>query len=317
MTNPAFSGRRVALVVAGGGARGAYAAGCLSRLAEEGFEPCACSGTSIGALTVGVLAGNRNFRAGAEAAGRFWDLLSTRSPLGSYRLDVAARALLSGADGPAIFDDRPIVDAVRDFVDPSAVAAAPRTWITVTELLRPNGSLLWALVAKRHAPRWIELQALAKEQVHDYLLASAAIPFALPSRKVAGAALVDGGLVDNTPVLPLTSLRPDMIVVVKLEHGSSWWRGEFADQAILEISPSKPVQKDSGLRAWAESLLDFSPSKIAYLREMGYADAGRALRAYADWRVTSDLLRTQQDDLLDSTERMLAAGNRLLGDNKS
>ncbi|MBQ0933576.1 patatin-like phospholipase family protein [Ideonella sp. 4Y16] len=305
---------RPVLVVAGGGARGAYAAGCLTRLAELGLRPTEYSGTSIGALTVGVLAGSESFGAGVDKACRFWDMLSKKSPLGSHRPDAVARALLSCADGAAIFDDTPIADAVKDFVNLSCIASSAPTWVTVSEVLSPKNRLLLTLVSNDLRPHWINLQTLPRHQIHDYLLASAAIPFALSSRQIDGMTLVDGGLVDNIPVLPVVLGRPGLIIVIKLQHGSAWWRGGFPDQAILEISPSEPVQQGDGILPWMESLLDFSPSKIAYLRNMGYKDTERILRSFGGWHSLMRTREEEQRELIDSTRKMIDAAKRTLGD---
>jgi len=50
---------RVALVLQGGGALGAYQAGVYQALAEAGCEPNWISGVSIGAVNSAIIAGNR------------------------------------------------------------------------------------------------------------------------------------------------------------------------------------------------------------------------------------------------------------------
>jgi NTE family protein len=66
-----------ALVLAGGGARGAYEAGALSVLLPElearGQRPTVYAGTSVGAINVAVLAASHHLPA-AEAAGRLVEL---------------------------------------------------------------------------------------------------------------------------------------------------------------------------------------------------------------------------------------------------
>ncbi len=50
---------RVALVLQGGGALGAYQVGVYQALAEAGCEPNWISGVSIGAINSAIIAGNR------------------------------------------------------------------------------------------------------------------------------------------------------------------------------------------------------------------------------------------------------------------
>jgi NTE family protein len=52
--------RRVALVLAGGGARGVAHIGAIEELERQGFEISAVAGTSMGALVGGVYASNRS-----------------------------------------------------------------------------------------------------------------------------------------------------------------------------------------------------------------------------------------------------------------
>jgi predicted acylesterase/phospholipase RssA len=61
------SGRKAAVILAGGGSRGAYQAGCLRRLEEEGIEPDLIIGSSIGVCNSLVYASH-----GAEALWEFW-----------------------------------------------------------------------------------------------------------------------------------------------------------------------------------------------------------------------------------------------------
>jgi NTE family protein len=59
--------RRVAFILAGGASRGAYQAGCLKRLDEEGIEPDLVIGSSVGVCNSLVYA-----TGGAEALWAFW-----------------------------------------------------------------------------------------------------------------------------------------------------------------------------------------------------------------------------------------------------
>jgi len=68
------SGRRVALVLSGGGARGAYEAGVLSYLLEHvypklppGFEFDIVSGTSVGAIHAAFVAASAHMEPAARA----------------------------------------------------------------------------------------------------------------------------------------------------------------------------------------------------------------------------------------------------------
>ena len=63
---------KIGLVLAGGGAKGAYQAGAVKYLAEIDFVPHIIAGTSIGALNGAVLAANLPFSHAADRLNLMW-----------------------------------------------------------------------------------------------------------------------------------------------------------------------------------------------------------------------------------------------------
>jgi len=68
---------RVALVLQGGGALGAYQAGVYQALHEAGIEPDWVSGVSIGAINAAIIAGNPPERR-LERLRAFWERITER-----------------------------------------------------------------------------------------------------------------------------------------------------------------------------------------------------------------------------------------------
>ena len=68
---------RVALVLQGGGALGAYQAGVYQALHEDGMEPDWVCGVSIGAINSAIIAGNPPERR-LERLRTFWDRITSR-----------------------------------------------------------------------------------------------------------------------------------------------------------------------------------------------------------------------------------------------
>jgi NTE family protein len=68
---------RVALVLQGGGALGAYQAGVYQALHEEGMEPDWVCGVSIGGINSAIIAGNPPERR-LERLRIFWDRITAR-----------------------------------------------------------------------------------------------------------------------------------------------------------------------------------------------------------------------------------------------
>src|ERR1700674_5948503 len=70
--------RRVALVLQGGGALGAYQAGVYQALHEADIQPDWISGVSIGAINAALIAGNPPERR-MERLTAFWETITART----------------------------------------------------------------------------------------------------------------------------------------------------------------------------------------------------------------------------------------------
>src|SRR5271165_968447 len=68
---------RIALVLQGGGALGAYQAGVYQALHETGIEPDFVSGVSIGAINAAIIAGNSADRRLGKLRS-FWEMITDR-----------------------------------------------------------------------------------------------------------------------------------------------------------------------------------------------------------------------------------------------
>ncbi|ONI81549.1 hypothetical protein ALI144C_19745 [Actinosynnema sp. ALI-1.44] len=95
----------VALVLAGGGARGAYQAGVARFLAETGTPVTAVSGASIGALNGAILAAAPSLTAGAERMVEAWTYVAERTGRPPHRA-----ALTDGEEVAPDLAERPVVD---------------------------------------------------------------------------------------------------------------------------------------------------------------------------------------------------------------
>jgi len=244
---------KLAIVLSGGGARGAYEAGVLSYVLDELPKTLGrpirfdiITGTSVGAIHACFLAAT----VGAPGAGQFlaemWRSLSIgdvyrmgvgnllRMPLWLFGLQGSAIPLPvpnGGGDArlPGLFDTGPIEELVtkriawpaihrnikRGAVSALAVAATEiATGRSVVFIDSQNG----ADVGWTHDPFVI---ALPTRIGPSHALASAAIPILFPARKIDRAFYCDGGLRLNTPLAPALRLGADRVMVVGLRHRST------------------------------------------------------------------------------------------------
>lgn len=199
------------LILAGGGARGAYEAGALRFIAERfGLNFDLISGTSVGALNGAWVAASGT--AGAAEIWRFWTELSfDQVATFSLRPLVASptrwfRRKTPLGEGVGIFDPSPLYSLIQQRVDwPGLHRRIDRRellafMVSVTDVgsgrchiftdgnVRARAAATSTTVPTRIDPR--------------HCLASASIPFVFPAVAIDGRTYVDGALRQNTPISP-------------------------------------------------------------------------------------------------------------------
>lgn len=331
-TQPTFG-----LVLAGGGAKGAYHAGVLQYIVEIGLHPHIIAGTSIGALNGAILASSSNFSEGVSRLNELWNKLGqaniirpssgTVAKVASY----AAKAALptftewvieflntSGIieDTNCIFDPKPIESFLREAVNPVQLRNGIELWVAAFPSLQIPGvsyDLLMAALDLFRAQmgtkaHWLRIQdCVDDEMLYTLLLASAAIPLAFPQRSVNGQSYVDGALADNVPLGALAARGITHAIVIHLENGSVWNRHDFPNQTIIEIRPVELINKsNTPLIGDVLTLLDFNPKTISLLKQRGYEDAQYYLEPIIQTMLTVKSQRENHESLIKNTQRLLS-----------
>jgi len=205
---------RVALVLQGGGALGAFQAGAYEGLAAAGYAPDWVAGTSIGAIHAALLAGNPPERR-VEALRRFWRRISRADWLDPPRWNDPLRRSYNGFHAsfgmlqgqPGFFRPRltspwlapPGTDAALSFYD---VEALRRTLIELVDFDLLNQGVVRVSLGATHTRtgRSVYFDS-AREPIRlEHVLASAALPPAFPPVEIDGELYWDGGIVSNTPL---------------------------------------------------------------------------------------------------------------------
>lgn len=277
----------IALVLSGGGAKGAYEAGVASLLVERGVPIRLVAGSSAGALNAAMIADGRLDRLEA-----LWRGL-TRERVYSLRARVFFAGLLPGwltlltlDRAGSLFDPGPLRELIDTSLDLERIrSSSVRLLVVTTDLARRE-------------PRVFDNQTVTLEA----LMAAAAVPGAFPAVDVGGALLVDGGLTGRAPVLealaagpavaravvvmsyapeergmPPTTMRRaleeafEMGMIHQIRRDVELARLKFPGVEVQLLTPSAPL----ALRP-----LDFEPAGIARALERGRADAAACL---SDW----------------------------------
>jgi NTE family protein len=205
---------RIALVLQGGGALGAYQAGVYQALHEADIEPDWVSGVSIGAINSAIIAGNSRKRR-LERLRTFWERITDRkiwhyTPDGDVfrKARNAASTWMTVVQGqPGFFtprnpnpwlsltgaqsatsyyDTAPLRDTLEELVDFSLINdRVVRFSVGAVNVL--SGNFIYFDNAR---------EVIGPEHV----MASGALPPALPMVKIGTDHFWDGGIVSNTPL---------------------------------------------------------------------------------------------------------------------
>jgi NTE family protein len=279
-----------ALVLSGGGAKGAYEAGVAAAFVERGLPVQLAAGSSAGALNAAMIADGRLDRLEALWRGLSRDrVYALRAPVFFAGLLPGWLTLLALDRAGSLFDPQPLRELIDGALDLERVRASPVRLLVVTTDLA------------RRQPRIFDNRSLTREA----LMAAAAVPGAFPAVDVDGVLLVDGGLTGRAPVLealaaratigravvvmsyapaepgrPPTTMRRaveeafEMGMIHQIRRDVELARLKFPDVELHLLTPSAPL----ALRP-----LDFDPAGIARALARGRADARECLSGWG-WR---------------------------------
>jgi len=222
----------LAVVLSGGGARGAYEAGVLSyvfgELPRRGGPPAAydlvCA-TSVGAVNGAVLAGvAHDTERGLEGLRATWEALELEHVLqfGFRQAAGLHRVLLGGAAPKGVFDVSRLAELVRRAVDWRRMRRNLRRstlralTVTATHVATGQPVIFADRSPETALPRGLSHNAVVRgERIGpEHVLASAAIPVLFPPVRIRADLYCDGGLRLNTPMAPAVHLGADRILVI-------------------------------------------------------------------------------------------------------
>jgi NTE family protein len=227
--------RSVALVLSGGGARGAYEVGVMSYLYDElvrlrgGHLPpfdIVC-GTSVGAINGCHLAAHMaDPVSGVRRLVELWNSIRFEQVM---RFDVGQllklpRVLLGGGVASGIFDVQPMVDLITKEISWKMVARALRRGflralcVSATEVSSGRTTLFLDAPPDVPEPTGLGARVVVRREIigPQHALASAAIPLIFPPVRVGSGLYCDGGLRQNTPIAPAIRLGAEKVLVVGL-----------------------------------------------------------------------------------------------------
>ena len=199
-------GKRVALVLGSGGARGYAHIGAIDVLTERGYEIVAVSGSSMGALVGGL-----------HAAGKLDDYTEWVTSLNQR--DVL-RLLDVSLNGPGVLRLERVLARMTEYLD----------GVLIEDLPIPYTAVASDLGARREV--WFTSGPL-----ETAIRASIAIPAMITPIMVNGRLLVDGGVLNPVPMEPVMGVDADFTLAINLSGEKAH---HFGSSPTRETAAQRP-----------------------------------------------------------------------------
>ena len=191
-------GKKTALVLSGGGSRGAYEAGAWQALTELGKKFDIVTGTSVGAINGAMVA-----QGDLENTVRLWKEIETHMVF----------------DVPEGFK---MQDYAREFVKHKGASTTGLKKLMEKyydeEAIRSSDVDFGVVVVEKDTlkPHYVFKDQMKPGQIIDYVMASASIFPAVHSYEIDGVEYIDGGYADVLPVKMAADRGADEIIAVYL-----------------------------------------------------------------------------------------------------
>lgn len=249
-----------ALVLGGGGAKGAYEVGAIAALDELGIKAGSVFGASVGALHAAMYA-----QGNMDAAAALWD---------NIRLsDVVSEESLAIADDAENIFDHPekLLEFITRYAQKKGVDVSPLMDILHKlideDKIRRSGVHLGIVTTRFPSLAMVEkrLEEMETGSLIDWLMASASCFPIFPMKQVGGDRYIDGGFCDNTPVeMAVRSGARDIVAIDIGKHRSHTQYDRRPN--ITYIRTSQPLG----------GLLTLDSALSSRNRILGYNDVMRA-----------------------------------------
>ena len=184
-----------ALILSGGGARGAFQVGVWQYLREINWTPDLICGTSIGAVNAAAIGSGMSVE-------RLIDIWKTHDRSEIYRLKAlkVLSSALYGRPFKSVFDTTPMRAMLTRHLNLEALRRSPIE-IVISAVQLATGRL------HLYNQDVIEI---------DHLMASSAMPILFPWQPIRGELYWDGGVMANSPLFVALERKVEEIIVVLL-----------------------------------------------------------------------------------------------------
>lgn len=246
---------KYALVLGGGGARGAYEIGVWQALRELDIPIHIVTGTSVGALN-GCLVAQDKF----DDAVKIWEEMETHKVFDVEEND-RIRRFNTGTTG--------LEDVIRTYADETALRDSKIQFGLVTVQL-PDMT-----------PHELFVEDIPEGMLHDLIRASASFFPALAATDIDGMKFMDGGYHDVMPVDLAMQKNPDHMIAVYLD-GAGILRRKSIENAKQTLKSFRLIECRWNLG----KILDFDTDNSKRIMRLGYLDAMKSFDRYEGVKYT-------------------------------
>lgn len=249
--------KKLALVLGGGGSKGAYQVGAYRALRELGFSFSLVTGVSIGALN-GAMIVQGDF----DKASTLWESLDVEKVIG--------KGLNLTTDIDYYFNNvQKLLPFLKSYTQNKGMDTAPLWEIITTHLDYAKLSssamdfgLLCVEVPSFQACEQTKA-TLSKQSLAHWVMASASCFPAFPIYNINGKSYIDGGYYDNLPIDLAFKMGASEVIAISLHN--DFVTKYDSNPLVRHIRPSR----------YLGTMLDFSQDSIARNIKLGYLDTKR------------------------------------------
>ena len=237
-----------ALILSGGGGRGAYQAGVWRRLQEIGWKPDMICGTSIGSVNGALIGSGYD----ADQLEKLWKQMHEKQLIHLSlwkRIKYHFKKMLGrNPEWQSYMSSEPLRQVLTDAIDVELLRQdAPRVVVAATNI------------------RTAKLEYFSgRDLMIDHIVASCSIPLLFPWCEIDGERYWDGAVFSNTPIFPALEAGAKEILVVLLTP--------------LVGANMSPPQSSAEVICWSLDMLT-EASAQTLVRSLAY-HVGEDARAY-------------------------------------
>lgn len=245
--------KKTALVLSGGGARGAYEAGVWQALSELGIEIDIVTGASVGSINGAMVC-----QGDLDATVSLWKEIETHMifdvPEGSQPIDYAKEIVVNHGAGSSR-----LKELLEQYIDEDKIRRSPIEYgLVVVEFANLK-------------PHFLFKEDIPKGKLIDYIMASSSVFPAIHAYEIDGKEYIDGGYGDVLPIDMAMQKGAEQVIAVKLNA-----LGVINSDSIKNAPNLVTIESKWNLG----NTLIFDIKNARRIMRLGYLDAMKAFNLF-------------------------------------